>query len=145
MVGINLKNVSTRDIKRGMIISDSESTPHQLTQHFTALIRVVYHPRKIKVGYQPIVFGVVSRTQCKLTQVVKIIDRADKDRVHSPDELFTGDTAVVGFEPQKDVKYEVFEEYGCLGRIVIRDMGYVIAVGKIVEVVPREVGVATSK
>ena len=62
MIGINIRNISCRDITSGMIISEAGSDCHRLTKSFTALIKIVYHPKSIKAGYRPIVYGMLSRT-----------------------------------------------------------------------------------
>ena len=134
MVAISPKQMATKYRLKGTIISDADSNTHRLTKSFKALIRIVYHPGSIKVGYMPTVFGVASMITCKLVEVIKTVGRGKKDMEHSPSELFTGDTALVRFEPLKSITLEVFSEFGRLGRIVVRDMGCIIAIGKVVEV-----------
>lgn len=49
-VGFNVKNVSTKDIKRGNVCSDSKSDPCKGCSDFTAQVIVMNHPNEIKQG-----------------------------------------------------------------------------------------------
>merc|ERR1712193_424445 len=49
-VGFNVKNVSVKDIKRGMVTGDSKKDPPQKTEKFTAQVIILDHPNKIMAG-----------------------------------------------------------------------------------------------
>merc|ERR1712193_519197 len=53
-VGFNVKNVSIKDIKRGMVTGDSKSDPAKETKSFLAQVIVLNHPGEIHAGYQPV-------------------------------------------------------------------------------------------
>merc|ERR1719195_1440000 len=53
-VGFNVKNVSIKDIKRGMVTSDSKQDPAKETKSFLAQVIVLNHPGEIHAGYQPV-------------------------------------------------------------------------------------------
>jgi len=49
-VGFNVKNVSTKEIKRGNVASDSKNDPCKGCATFTAQVIVMNHPNEIKQG-----------------------------------------------------------------------------------------------
>merc|ERR1712200_55652 len=52
-VGFNVKNVSVKDIKRGMVCSDSKNDPAKQAASFKAQVIVMNHPGEIPSGYTP--------------------------------------------------------------------------------------------
>merc|ERR1719499_880242 len=53
-VGFNVKNVSVKDIKRGMVAGDSKNDPPKETKDFLAQVIVMNHPGEIHAGYTPV-------------------------------------------------------------------------------------------
>jgi elongation factor 1-alpha len=53
-VGFNVKNVSVKDIKRGMVASDAKNDPALPTGNFEAQVIVLDHPNRIMAGYTPV-------------------------------------------------------------------------------------------
>src|SRR3954466_11986918 len=52
-VGFNVKNVSVKDIKRGMVAGDIKNDPPMPTGNFEAQVIVLDHPNRIMAGYTP--------------------------------------------------------------------------------------------
>ncbi|MCS7123429.1 MAG: GTP-binding protein [Candidatus Aenigmarchaeota archaeon] len=84
IVGIAVKGVNTKDIKRGMILCDKSLNPKPIKK-FLAEILVLTHPTKISDGYEPVVHIHTIEESAK----IKLID---KDFVKSGEQckaLFT--------------------------------------------------------
>merc|ERR1712180_478558 len=64
-VGFNVKNVSIKDIKRGMVTSDSKSDPAKEAKSFLAQVIVLNHPGEIHAGYQPVLDCHTAHVACK--------------------------------------------------------------------------------
>ncbi|SDJ62117.1 translation elongation factor 1A GTP binding domain family [Halovenus aranensis] len=54
IVGIALKNISERDIERGMVLVPRDSNPEPVRE-FEAEVMVLNHPTRIDQGYEPVV------------------------------------------------------------------------------------------
>merc|ERR1712186_90332 len=53
-VGFNVKNISLKQIRRGMVAGDSKKDPPCKTDYFTAQVIILDHPNKIMAGYTPV-------------------------------------------------------------------------------------------
>merc|ERR1711976_451450 len=53
-VGLNVKNVSVKDIRRGYVCGDSKSDPPKETDEFKAQVIILNHPGEIHNGYAPV-------------------------------------------------------------------------------------------
>merc|ERR1719187_3064111 len=53
-VGFNVKNLSVKDIKRGMVCGDSKRDPPKGAKNFTAQVIILNHPGQIHSGYAPV-------------------------------------------------------------------------------------------
>jgi len=54
LLQLDMKNVSIKDIKRGMVAGDSKNDPPLGTETFDAQVIVMDHPNKIMEGYTPV-------------------------------------------------------------------------------------------
>merc|ERR1712055_51394 len=129
-VGFNVKNVSIKDIKRGMVTSDSKNDPAMESKAFVAQVIVLNHPGEIHAGYQPVLDCHTAHVACKFAELQTKIDRrSGKVLEESPKLVKTGDAAMVNLVPSKPMCVEAFADYQPLGRFAVRDMRQTVAVG----------------
>jgi len=138
-VGFNIKNVSVKDIKRGMVTSDSKNDPARVAKSFLAQVTVLNHPGEIRAGYQPVLDCHTAHVACKFDEIREKIDRRTGTVIEqNPKSLKTGDAAKVNMIPSKPMCVESFAEYPPLGRFVVRDLRATVAVGIILAVEKQE-------
>jgi len=131
-VGFNVKNVSIKDVKRGMVTGDSKNDPPAETASFTAQVIVLNHPGEIHSGYQPVFDCHTAHVACKFAELLEKIDRrSGKVLEEFPKMIKSGDASIVKMVPSKPMCVEPFSEYAPLGRFAVRDMRQTVAVGVI--------------
>merc|ERR1712135_230349 len=131
-VGFNVKNVSIKDIKRGMVTGDSKKDPPKGAKTFLAQVIVLNHPGQIHPGYSPVLDCHTAHIACKFQELRKKIDRrSGKELEENPKMIKSGDAAIVNLLPSKPMCVESFSEYAPLGRFAVRDMKQTVAVGVI--------------
>jgi len=131
-VGFNVKGLSIKDIKRGMVAGDSKNDPPQKCASFNAQVIVLDHPNEIRSGYTPVVDCHTSHIACKFNKLIQTIDkRTGQKKEDDPKKIKTGDAAIVEMVPTKPMCVEPFAEYPPLGRFAVRDMRKTVAVGVI--------------
>jgi elongation factor 1-alpha len=129
-VGFNVKNVSIKEIKRGMVTSDSKSDPAKETKSFKAQVIVLNHPGEIRAGYQPVLDCHTAHVACKFAELEQKIDRrSGKVLEDNPKMVKSGDAAIINLIPSKPMCVEAFSDYAPLGRFAVRDMRQTVAVG----------------
>jgi elongation factor 1-alpha len=134
-VGFNVKGLSIKDIKRGMVAGDVKNDPPMKCAHFNAQVIVLDHPNKIMAGYTPVVDCHTSHIACKFNKLLQLIDkRTGQKKEDDPKSIKTGDAAIVEMVPSKPLTVEPFAEYPPLGRFAVRDMRKTVAVGVIKQV-----------
>eukprot|EP01105_Mastigella_eilhardi_P012322 TRINITY_DN2823_c0_g2_i2.p1 TRINITY_DN2823_c0_g2~~TRINITY_DN2823_c0_g2_i2.p1 ORF type:complete len:456 (-),score=146.89 TRINITY_DN2823_c0_g2_i2:72-1439(-) len=133
-IGFNVKNVSVKDIRRGMVCGDSKNDPPQQIASFVAQVIVLNHPGQISSGYAPVLDCHTAHIACKFEHInAKVDRRTGKTIEENPAAIKTGDAAFVKMVPSKPMCVEVFTEYPPLGRFAVRDMRQTVAVGVIKE------------
>jgi len=138
-VGFNVKNVSVKDIRRGMVAGDSKNDPPKGVDVFQAQVIVLNHPGQIGNGYAPVVDCHTAHIACKFAKLVSKIDRrTGKVMEEEPKFIKSGDAAMVDMIPSKPLCVETFTEYAPLGRFAVRDMRQTVAVGVIKSVTKTE-------
>merc|ERR1719419_1069017 len=129
-VGFNVKNVSIKDIKRGMVTSDSKQDPAKEAKSFLAQVIVLNHPGEIHAGYQPVLDCHTAHVACKFAVLQQKIDRrSGKVLEENPKMVKSGDAAMIELIPSKPMVVESFSDYAPLGRFAVRDMRQTVAVG----------------
>ena len=138
-VGFNVKGLSVKELKRGMVASDSKNDPAGETENFVAQVIIVNHPGQISNGYTPVLDCHTCHVACKFTEIkVKIDKRTGKVTEELPKFVKTGDACLVLMEPSKPMCVETFTNYPPLGRFAVRDMRQTVAVGVIKEVTKKD-------
>jgi len=131
-VGFNIKNISVKDIKRGMVAGDSKNDPPQGTESFDAQVIILNHPNTISVGYCPVLDCHTAHIACKFQSLnTKIDKRTGQKTEDNPKAIKNGDAAMVTLVPSKPLCVETFTDYPPLGRFAVRDMRQTVAVGVI--------------
>jgi elongation factor 1-alpha len=134
-IGFNVKNLSVKDIKRGMVAGDSKNDPPIQTEDFTAQVIILNHPGQVNNGYTPVLDCHTAHIACKFKEILSKMDRrSGKELEKLPKSLKSGDAAMINLVPSKPMCVETFNEYPPLGRFAVRDMRQTVAVGVIKEV-----------
>lgn len=140
-VGFNIKNVSVKDIKRGMVASDSKNDPAKEAKTFLAQVIILNHPGEIHAGYQPVLDCHTAHVACKFSELKEKIDRrSGKTIEENPKFVKSGDAVMATLTPSKPMCVEPFADYPPLGRFAVRDMRQTVAVGVIKSVEKTEGG-----
>jgi len=134
-VGFNVKAVSVKEIKRGMVAGDTKNDPPKGCENFIAQVIIMNHPGQIGVGYSPVLDCHTAHVACRFAEILNKSDRrSGKITEENPKFVKAGDGCDVKMEPTKPMVVEKFEEYAPLGRFAVRDMRQTVAVGVIKEV-----------
>jgi len=131
-VGFNIKNVSVKEIRRGMVASDSKNDPAKEAASFNAQVIVLSHPGQIAAGYTPVLDCHTAHIACKFAELIEKIDRRTGKKLEdAPKFVKSGDAAIVKMIPSKPMCVEAYTDYPPLGRFAVRDMRQTVAVGVI--------------
>lgn len=131
-VGFNVKNVSVKEIRRGMVASDSKNDAAKEAKNFTAQVIILNHPGEIHAGYAPVLDCHTAHIACKFAELKEKVDRRSGKKLEdNPKCVKSGDAAIVQMVPSKPMCVEAFSEYPPLGRFAVRDMKQTVAVGVI--------------
>jgi len=139
-VGFNVRGLSVKDIRRGMVAGDAKSdvAPRE-AESFVAQVVILNHPGEIHVGYSPVVDCHTSHIACKITEISSKVDRRTGQVLEeSPKFIKAGDSAMVRLVPSKPMCVESFTDFPSLGRFAVRDMRNTVAVGVVKSVVFKE-------
>jgi elongation factor 1-alpha len=131
-VGFNVKNVSVKDIRRGMVAGDSKNDPPLGVASFEAQVIVLDHPNRIMPGYTPVLDCHTAHIACKFQALLSLMDKRTGKKVEdNPKFLKSGQAGIVEMVPSKPLCVESYAEYPPLGRFAVRDMRKTVAVGVI--------------
>jgi len=119
---VSLKNITRREIKKGMIIVSDENNLKIAVKQFIAQIHILHSPTTIKEGYQPFVHIEHVRQAVKMLEI-------NKEEISTDKLLRGGDKAIVKLE------FGTKPEYIKPGMRMIFREGKVKAVGKIIEII----------
>jgi elongation factor 1-alpha len=131
-VGFNVKSLSIKDIKRGMVAGDTKVDPPQGVANFEAQVIVLDHPNRIMAGYTPVLDCHTAHIACKFNALLSLMDKRTGKKVEdNPKFLKSGQAGMVEMMPSKPLCVESYAEYPPLGRFAVRDMRKTVAVGVI--------------
>merc|ERR1712002_319384 len=119
-VGFNVKNVSVKDIRRGMVAGDSKNDPPKGSENFTAQVIILNHPGEIKNGYSPVLDCHTAHIACKFAEIKEKCDRRSGKKLEdNPKFVKSGDACIVRMTPSKPMCVEAFASYAPLGRFAV--------------------------
>jgi elongation factor 1-alpha len=131
-VGFNVKNLSVKDIKRGMVCGETKNDPPKGCKSFDAQVIVLNHPNEIKAGYTPVLDCHTAHTAVKFEALLTKIDKRTGQKMEdAPASVKSGEACIARLVPTKPLCVESFTEYPPLGRFAVRDMRQTVAVGVI--------------
>jgi len=137
-VGFNVKNVSVKDIKRGMVAGDIKNDPPQATGNFEAQVIVLDHPNRIMAGYTPVLDCHTAHIACRFNKLLQLVNKRNGEVMEeNPKFIKSGQAAICEMVPSKPMCVEAFSKYAPLGRFAVRDMRKTVAVG-VIKIVRRK-------
>jgi elongation factor 1-alpha len=133
-IGVNLKGVEKKDLKRGDVIGHLENPP-TVADEFTARVMIVWHPTAIAVGYTPVIHIHTASVACRIVEIASKIDpRTGKEIEKNPQFIKQGEFAVVRLKPIKPLVVEKYADFPQLGRFAMRDMGKTVGIGQVIDI-----------
>jgi len=133
-VGFNVKNVSLKQIRRGMVAGDAKKDPPQKTAKFTAQVIILDHPNKIMAGYTPVLDCHTAHIACRFDKLITLMNKRTGAVIEqNPKSAKSGQAVLVEMIPSKPMCVETYKDYPPLGRFAVRDMRKTVAVGIIKE------------
>jgi elongation factor 1-alpha len=130
-VGFNVSGIGSDDICRGDVCGPAEDPP-TVVETFQAEVVVMQHPIVITAGYTPVIHAHTAQVACKFHSIDTRYDPDSGDIAEDdPVYLKNGDEAVVTLRPQQPLSIEPSSAIPELGSFAIRDMGQIIAAGKV--------------
>jgi len=137
-VGFNVKNVSVKDIKRGMVAGDIKNDPPMPAGNFEAQVIVFDHPNRIMAGYTPVLDCHTSHIACRFNKLLQLVNKRNGEVLEeNPKFIKSGQAAICEMVPSKPMCVEAFSKYAPLGRFAVRDMRKTVAVG-VIKIVRRK-------
>jgi len=131
-VGFNVKNISLKQIRRGMVAGNSKNDPPAKTDHFNAQVIVLDHPNKIMAGYTPVLDCHTAHIACRFDKLMTLMNKRTGEVIEqNPKSVKSGQACIVDMIPSKPMCVETFKDYPPLGRFAVRDMNRTVAVGVI--------------
>jgi len=131
-VGFNVKNISLKQIRRGMVAGDAKKDPPAKTAHFNAQVIVLDHPNKIMAGYTPVLDCHTAHIACRFDKLITLMNKRTGQVIEqNPKAIKSGQACIVDMIPSKQMCVETFKDYPPLGRFAVRDMRKTVAVGVI--------------
>lgn len=73
LVGLGLKEINTKDVKRGFVFGESGDPPRYAIS-FRAQIIILNHPNRISVGYTPLMKCHSASVACKMVEFENKLD-----------------------------------------------------------------------
>jgi elongation factor 1-alpha len=131
-VGFNVKNISLKQIRRGMVAGDSKKDPPAKSKNFHAQVIILDHPNKFMAGYTPVLDCHTAHIACRFDKLITLMNKRTGEVIEqNPKSAKSGQAVIVDMIPSKEMCVETFKDYPPLGRFAVRDMRKTVAVGVI--------------
>jgi elongation factor 1-alpha len=152
-VGLNIKNLKKESMPRvgDVMCLDSDPAPPKQAGQFTALVFVQDHPGQLKAakkdgkdgaykgGFTPSIHIRTAKAPCQMIEIKwKMGKSTSNQKVESPPYIEAGDQAEVVFMPKMPLVVCSFDECKPLGRVAAMDSNSLIMLGKVTEVVHKD-------
>ena len=123
LVGFHVENVDAKDLKRGMIVSDTGNNPAREALGFYAMVIVLNHPGNIREGYTPVIDIGTAHISCRFQRITEKNDKGSGKLLEEyPKSIKMGDAAHVVMKPQNPVVAEIDSTDLRMCHFVVRDM-----------------------
>merc|ERR1712244_142391 len=133
-VGFNVKNISLKQIRRGMVAGDSKKDPPMKSAKFVAQVIILDHPNKIMAGHTPVLDCHTAHIACRFDKLITLMNKRTGAVIEqNPKSAKSGQAVLVEMIPSKPMCVETYKDYPPLGRFAVRDMRKTVAVGIIKE------------
>jgi len=133
-VGFNVKNISLKQIRRGMVAGDAKKDPPMKSAKFVAQVIILDHPNKIMAGYTPVLDCHTAHIACRFDKLITLMNKRTGAVIEqNPKSAKSGQAVLVEMIPSKPMCVETYKDYPPLGRFAVRDMRKTVAVGIIKE------------
>lgn len=126
-IGLNVKNLSIKDVKRGMVVGSATNDPPCQVHDFIAHVTVL--DGEIKVGSIFVINCHTAKVECKFTEIHKIDIRTGKELDKNAKCIKSGNSAIIHLVPLEPLCIEKFADYPTLGRFFVKNKKSTIAVG----------------
>eukprot|EP00026_Physarum_polycephalum_P018115 Phypoly_transcript_19585.p1 GENE.Phypoly_transcript_19585~~Phypoly_transcript_19585.p1 ORF type:complete len:157 (+),score=28.70 Phypoly_transcript_19585:58-528(+) len=138
-IAFNVKNVSLKDVRKGMVVGAAKNPPREI-ESFQAQVTVLDPNIKIRVGYSPLVHCHTARVACKFAEIfIKVDRRTGTVLEEAPEYIRSGSTAIVKLVPTKPLCLEEYASFPALGRFFVCDMRQIVAFGVVKSVTFKEI------
>jgi elongation factor 1-alpha len=131
--GFSVKYIRVTDIRRGMVVGDSNSDPPRETVSFIAHIYVSLDKGEtLKVGSCSVLKIHTAQVDCRIERLINKLDRrTGKIIQENPEILKNGEIATVLIVPLSPVCVEANCDYPGLGKFILRDLNKIFAIGSV--------------
>ncbi|CAF2101860.1 unnamed protein product [Rotaria magnacalcarata] len=130
IVGFNVGKIRAKELRRGLICSDTKNDPAREAASFIALIAMLNSPSEIELGDKLMVYCHTARITCQLVEFLEKIDYQTGETIEASSKFIkSGDLATVKLVLLQPACVENFQEYPSLGHFTIRQMNHTVAVG----------------
>ncbi|KAJ3045513.1 translation elongation factor EF-1 alpha [Rhizophlyctis rosea] len=131
-VNFNIKDISVKEIRCGMVASDLKNDPAKEAASVNAQVIVLAHPAQSVAVYSPVIDCHIAHIACKFSELIKKINSCPGKKLEdAPKVIKSGDAAIVKMIPIKAMCVEAYTDYPPHGRLAVRDMRQTVAVGVI--------------
>merc|ERR1712062_603122 len=145
-VSYNINNINNKFIttyfKRGCLITEYKAKQHQKygpIEYFEAELDIIYAPHCLKMGYQLSCYSHCTHFRANLMHCynktwndINLMNVNKRNHLKDKYQIYSGERVVVGFNViDKEIVLMNYDDYPNLGWIVIKDHGYIVAIGRI--------------
>lgn len=137
IIGVGMRDIEASKALRleGNVISLLDDQP-TVAKDFIAETYTLWHPSKIKIGYEPMIHVGTAHASCMYEELLRSENILSGEQKVNPKSLRPGDLATVRFRLDPPIVVEEHDRLPRLGRFVIRDHGLTVAGGRVVKVNP---------